>query len=117
MSSPDLIVLIPYSQGVMTYHRDHGGELRPAEISPSWHAVFDFVSTFPPPRLVTVLDRQPSRCLMDLLLRETDLCIVPDCWAQHIPIWRASDRAYLAMQLTDAFLSEPIRLLGHKNTG
>lgn len=117
MKTSDLVVLIPYSQGVMVYHRGAGGGLHHANTPPNWHAVLDFVSALPQPRLAAVLDRQPSRCLMDLLLRETDLFIIPDRWVQHIPIWRSSDRAHLAMQITDAFLSEPIRLLGHKNTG
>jgi len=117
VKTPDLVVLVPYSQGVMIYHRGAGGDLcHASDTPPSRHAVLDFVCKLPQPRLATILDGHPCRWLMDLLLRETHLCIIPDRWVQHIPIWKSSDRAHLAMQLTDAFLSEPIRLLGHKNT-
>jgi len=114
----ELAILIPYSQGAMLYHRPTGGDLRcAADTPPSRHAVLDFVRELPQPRLAVILGRHPGRWLMDLLLQESDLCVIPDRWVQHIPIWKSSDRAQLAMQLTDAFLSEPIRLFGRKNTG
>jgi len=115
--NPEIVILIPYSQGAMVYHRPRGGDLhRATHTPPSRHAVLDFVRGLPPPRLAVILGRHPCRWLMKLLLQETDLCIIPDRWVRHIPIWRSSDRAHLAMRLTEAFLSEPIQLLGCKNT-
>lgn len=116
MRSPDLAILIPYSQGFMVYHRPPGGDLRYADTPPSRHAVLNFVYELPQPRLAAILARCPGRLLTDLLLRETDVCLIPDRWMQHIPIWKTCDRAHFAVQLTEAFLSEPIRLLG-RNTG
>lgn len=114
---PNLVILIPFSQGLMVYRRAADGKVHCVFDARSPHAALEVICELPQPRLAAILDRRPYRLLMDLLLRETDLCLIPDGWVSHIPIYKPSVRAQFAVQLVEAFLKEPIRLLGSQNTG
>ena len=114
---PNLAILIPYSQGLMVYRRVAGGKLRCVFDARDPQDALEVVCELPQPRLAAILDRYPYHLLMELLLCETDLCLIPDGWLSHIPIYKPCDRAEFSVQLVEAFLKEPIRLLGRKNTG
>ena len=51
----------------------------------------------------------------ELLLEQTDLCLIPDPWLKHIPRHQPKRRAEFALQLLEAYLEDPIRLLGAKD--
>ncbi len=116
MSLPNLLVLIPYSQGIMIYRRAQAEQLHHTESSPVELAVLEALAQLPAPRLVAYLGTGPHRLLGQMLLRETDLCLIPTAWMKHIPLHQPASRARFAVQLIEAFLSEPIRLLGNKTT-
>ncbi len=113
---PHLLLLVPYSQGFMIYRRAGSEELQHLLNSPSPYAVLTALHKLPLPRLVVLLDRFPGRLLGELLLRETDLCLIPQAWVKHIPCHQPNQRARFTLQLLEAFLKEPIRLLGNKAT-
>jgi hypothetical protein len=52
--------------------------------------------------------------LGQILIQNTGLCVIPDRWLEHIPYWERIQRAEFAIQLIEAHLSAPIRLLGAK---
>lgn len=117
----NLAVLIPYSQGIWLYVRRSDRQALHHALSSSHSRspveVVDFLCHLPQPRLATWLGADPSCLLGDLIVREIDLCIIPDRWMKHIPISQTCQRAQFALQLTEAFLKEPIRLFGRKRTG
>ena len=116
MSCPHLLLLVPYSQGFMIYRRAGSEELQHLLNSPSPYAVLTALHQLPQPRIVALLDRFPPRLLGELLLRETDLCLIPQAWVKHIPCYQPDPRARFTLQLLEAFLQEPMRLLANKAT-
>ena len=115
LSARNLAVLIPYSQGVWIYSRSDGGPLSYAMDSPASQVlseVVDFVSQLPEPRLATWLGVGPWTVLGQLLEREIELCVIPDRWVKHIPDYQRDEQAQFTVQLTEAFLQNPIKIFG-----
>jgi hypothetical protein len=114
---PNLVILIPYSQGLMIYRQGADRKVCRVFDARTPQDALEVVCELPHPRLAAILDRSPYNLLMEILLRETDLCLIPDGWLSHIPIYKPCDRAEFSVQLVEAFLKEPIRLFGAKDTG
>jgi hypothetical protein len=114
---PNLVILIPYSQGLMVYRHLPDGEVRYVLGAGTPQDALEVVCELPHPRLAAILDDHPYRLLAQLLVRETEICLIPDGWLNHIPIYKPCDRAQFSVQLVEAFLKEPIRLFGAKDTG
>ena len=53
--------------------------------------------------------------LGQVLIQDTDLCVIPGRWLEHIPYWDSLKRAEFAVQLVEAHLSTPIRLYGARD--
>ena len=117
LSADNLAVLIPYSQGIWIYSKSDGEPLRYAMDSPHSRTsseVVDFLGQLPEPRLATWLGSGPCTLLGQILEREIELCIIPDRWVKHIPLHQTCERAQFTVQLTEAFLEDPIKLFGRK---
>lgn len=116
MRVENLAVCLPYSQGIDVYVRIAGEHLR------LWPETFDdqtiskITDPLPRPCLVVFIGRPWGSLLGEILFQQTDLCIIPERWLEHIPCWQRLQRAEFSVQLIEAHLSDPIQLFGAKNT-
>jgi hypothetical protein len=115
MKLPPLAVLIPYSKGIFVYVQTASQELHYVLSTHNRREILEQLDPLPPPRLVAFLGNAPWTALAELLLEQTDLCLIPDPWLKHIPRHQPKRRAEFALQLLEAYLEDPIRLLGAKD--
>ena len=115
MKLPNLLVLIPYSQGYQLFLPTDTDTLRYVLSSNCPREIFDAVAQLETPRLVAHVGRAYDHSLANLVLHETDLCIIPEPWMRHLSILQTHDRGRFAAQLVEAHLIEPIRLYGDKD--
>lgn len=115
MRLPNLAILIPYSRGFEIFFRDREGNLERVVDSNCPQVILRTISQLPPPRLAVHVGRSYDHFLAGLVFHQTDLCIIPEPWIRHIPLFRVRDRADFAMGLIEALLMEPICLFGAKN--
>lgn len=112
MSVDNLAVCLPYSQGISVYVRIAGEKLR------LWPETLDewtlpkITDPLPRPRIVVFVGRAYGSFIGEILLDQTDLCIIPTQWLEHIPCWDRVQRAEFAIRLLEAHLTNPIRLFG-----
>jgi len=111
---PPLAVLIPYSKGILVYVQTASQELYHVLDTAHPREILEQLEPLPQPRLVAFLGQGPWTALAEVLLEQTDLCLIPDPWLEHIPRHQPRRRAEFALQLLEAFLEDPIRLLGAK---
>ena len=117
MKVENLAVCLPYSQGSHVYVRRAGDErllLCPEDFGD--YAISDIPLLLDPPRLVVLVGQMWASFLGQILIQDTDLCVIPGRWLEHIPYWERLQRAEFAVQLVEAHLSAPIRLYGAKDT-
>lgn len=114
MKLPPLAVLIPYSKGIFVYVQTASQELHCVLRTHNPREVLEQLEPLPPPRLVAFLGNVPWTALAELLLEQTDLCLIPDLWLKHIPPHQPKRRAEFTLQLLEAYFAAPIRLLGAK---
>jgi len=117
MKVDNLAVCLPYSQGSHVYVRRPGEEkllLCPETFGD--YAISDIPLLLDPPRLVVLVGQPWATFLGQVLIQDTDLCVIPGRWLEHIPYWDRLQRAEFAVQLAEAHLSTPIRLYGAKDT-
>lgn len=117
MNIENLAVCLPYSQGIHVYIRREGEErllLGPETFNDD--AISDIPLLLAQPRLVVLVGQLWGTFLGQILLQDTDLCVIPDRWLEHISYWERLQRAEFAVQLIEAHLSAPIRLYGAKDT-
>lgn len=115
MTLPNFLVLIPYSRGYQLFIPTDADKPRCVLNSNSPREIFDAVAQLEPPRLVAHIGRTYDDYLANLVLYQTDLCIIPEPWMRHLSILQTNDRARFAVQLVEAHLIEPIRLYGEKD--
>lgn len=115
MTRPNLLVLIPYSRGYQIFIPTETDKLRYVLSSNCPRDIFAAVAQLETPRLVAHVGRTYDRYLANLVLHETDLCIIPEPWMRHLSIPQIHDRARFAVQVVEAHLTEPIRLYGDKD--
>ncbi len=116
MKVDNLAVCLPYSQGSQVYVRRAGEEkllLCPEDFRD--YAISDIPLLMDPPRLVVLVGQPWATFLGQILIQDTDLCVIPGRWLEHIPYWERLQRAEFAVQLVEAYLSTPIRLYGAKD--
>ena len=117
MKADNLAVCLPYCKGVAVYIQKAGQDLQHL-----WNDDFDdwtihkLSELLPPPRLVIFVGSPCSSEMGVLLLQQTGLCIIPDPWLEHIPLWNTTQRAESSIKLLEAHLNHPIRLLGNINS-
>ena len=117
MKVQNLAVCLPYSQGIDVYIRRVGQEklfLYPETFND--RTVSKIPQPLGQPRLVVLIGRVWGTFLGHMLLQNTDLCVVPECWLVHIPYSERLQRAEFAVQLIEAHISEPIQLFGAKDS-
>ena len=112
--SPNLLVLNPYSQGFYVFTKIAAGDLERLVVTNSAREIFHTVGQLPRPRLAVHIGRAYDSWLGQLIFHETDFCTIPMAWMSHIPLRQVNARAQFAVQLTEAYLSDPIRLFGAK---
>lgn len=117
MKLPALAVLIPYSKGVFVYVQTKSENLHHVLDTPNPRKILEAVRSLPPPRLVAWLGALPWTALSELLLEQTDLCLIPDPWLKHIPSHQLQRRADFTRQLLEVYFGDPICLLGIKKPG
>lgn len=110
----NLLVLNPYSQGFFVFTKTAAGNLEPQTETRSPREILHLAGKLPRPRLAVYIGRAYDSFLSQLLFQETDLCTIPMAWISHIPLHEVNARAQFAVQLTEAYLSDPIRLFGAK---
>ncbi len=116
MKLDNLAVCLPYSQGSHVYVRRAGeGQLLLCPGAFNDHAISDIPLLLDPPRLVVLVGQMWASFLGQILIQDTDLCVIPSRWLEHIPYWERLQRAEFAVQLVEAHLSTPIRLYGAKD--
>ena len=116
MKFENLAVCLPYSQGIDVYIRRAGEEellICPETFDD--RAISDIPLTLAQPRLVVLVGKLWGTFLGQILIQNTDLCVIPDRWLEHIPYWEGLQRAEFVIQLIEAHLSAPIRLYGAKD--
>ncbi len=116
MNVDNLAVCLPYSQGSHVYVRRAGEEkllLCPQAFND--YAISDIPLLLDPPRLVVLVGQMWATFLGQILIQDTDLCVIPGRWLEHIPYWDRLQRAEFAVQLVEAHLCAPIRLYGAKD--
>ena len=115
MRVENLAVCLPYSQGIDVYIRRAGEEK--LLLCPTFNdrAISDIPLTLAQPRLVVLVGQLWGTFLGQILIQETDLCVIPDRWLEHIPYCERLQRAEFAIQLIEAHLDVPIRLYGAKD--
>ena len=116
MKLENLAVCLPYSQGSQVYVRRAGEEdllLCPETFDD--FAISDVPLLLDPPRLVVLVGQPWASFLGQILIQDTDLCVIPGRWLEHIPYWDRLQRAEFAVQLVHAHLNAPIRLYGAKD--
>lgn len=112
MKVENLAVCLPYSQGIHVYTRIAGQELRLwPETLDEW-TLPQITDPLPRPRIVVFVGTAHGSFLGEILLQQTELCIIPDRWLEHIPCWDRMKRAEFSIQLLEAHLSNPIRVFG-----
>lgn len=109
---PNLIILNPYSQGFFVFTKLAEGNLERRAATNYAREVFHAVGQLPRPRLTVHIGQAYDSFLGQLIFHETDLCTIPMAWMSHIPLYQVGARAQFAVQLTEAYLSDPIRLFG-----
>ena len=117
MKLPPLAVLIPYSKGIFVYVQTDSQGLHCALDTPYPQEILEQLQPLPSPRLVAFLGNGLWTALADVLLDQTDLCLIPDPWLKHIPHQQPKRRAEFALQILEAYFEEPSRLLGAKSPG
>jgi hypothetical protein len=115
MKLPNFLVLIPYSRGYQLFIRTGADKPSCVLDSNSPREIFDAVAQLEPPRLVAHVGRAYDHYVANLVLHETDLCIIPEPWLRHLSILQPRERARFAAQLVEAHLTGPIRLYGDKD--
>lgn len=114
MKLPPLAVLIPYSMGIFVYVQTDSQDLHCALDASDPRHILEQLELLPQPRLVAFLGNGLWTPLAQVLLEQTDLCLIPDPWLKHIPRNQLRRRAEFALQLLEAYLEDPIHLLGAK---
>lgn len=117
MKLPPLAVLIPYSKGTFVFVQTNSQELHRVLDTSHPREILDILEPLPRPRLVAFLGNALWSALAEVLLEQTDLCLIPDPWLRHIPRHLLRHRAEFALQLLEAYFEDPIRLLGAKDPG
>lgn len=113
MKTENLAVCLPYCKGITIYIQNAGQDLRRL-----WHDDLDdctlhkLTEVLHPPRLVIFVGIPCANEMGVLLLQQTNLCIIPDQWLEHIPPWNRVERAEFSIKLLEAHLNYPIRLFG-----
>ena len=115
MTRPNFLVLIPNSRRYLLFLATHTDKPRYVLGSNNPREIFDAVTELETPRLVAHVGRAYDHYLANLVLHETDLCIIPEPWMRHLSNHPVDDRARFAAQLVEAHLIEPIRLYGDKD--
>lgn len=115
MKVENLAVCLPHSQGIHVYLR-RAGEDR-LMLCPTFDdcAISDIPLLLAPPRLVVLVGQLWGTFLGQILIQETDLCVIPDRWLEHIPSWERLQQAEFAVHLIEAHLTTPIRQYGAKD--
>lgn len=116
MKSPNLLVLSPYSQGFFIFTKMAAGNLERRGATGSPREIFHTVGQLPKPRLTIHVGRAYDSFLGQLIFHETDFCTIPMAWMSHIPLRQVEARAQFAVQLTGAYLNDPIRFFGAKES-
>lgn len=117
MKLPPVAVLIPYSKGTFVYAQTDSQNMHLVLDTPHPREILSQLESLSPPRLVAFLDNTLWIPLAELLLEQTDLCLIPDPWLKHIPRQQPRRRAEFALHLLEAYFEDPIRLLGAKDRG
>lgn len=111
---PNLIILNPYSQGFFVFTKLAEGNCQRLVATNHAREIFHIVGQLPRPRLTVHIGRAYDSFLGQLIFQETDFCTIPMAWMSHIPFQQVNARAQFAVQLTEAYLNDPIRLFGAK---
>lgn len=109
---PNLIILNPYSQGFFVFTKLAEGNLQRLAATNYTREILHTIGQLPEPRLAVHIGRAYGSFLGQIIVQETDLCTIPMAWMSHIPLHRVNARAQFAVQLTEAYLRDPIRLFG-----
>lgn len=113
-AATNLLVLNPYSQGFFVFTKTAAGNLEHRLTTSSPREILHLLGQLPTPRLAVHIGRAYDNFLSQLSLRKTDFCTIPMAWLSHIPLCQVEARAQFAVQLTEAYLNDPIRLFGAK---
>jgi hypothetical protein len=115
MKVGNLAVCLPDAQRIHVYLRRAGQEK--LMLCPSFDdsGISDIPLLLAQPRLVVLVGQLWESFLGQILIQDTDLCVIPDRWLEHIPSWERLQQVEFAIHLIEAHLSTPIQQYGAKD--